>query len=329
MGDERSFLAFVHYTGNIKKISRVGIRFSSKESISVFLRSSTTPVELQNTILQKLGVASSKRVVKLFYKAPVVVVSEHVKYGSFVIHSNADLEVIFHCRRHFSEVRTTELYAKLEDSVASFGESNPIPTSIHIGGSSSLALVAPFVPVVPPCVASPSFATDLHHEEMMMGVIWGVEKSEPEGVEEALCDDEEDKEPEFIGGNSDDDHSSIPAERGGPSSSRSDQYSTHFSALDLEAWHHHGKRMIQYKGKESDHTMYHARCKIFGSRCEWLIHVALCTRKEFWEVRRYNGAYTCLATEVLSTQRQFDYHVICAFIMPMVRADAAVTIKVL
>ncbi|MED6114390.1 hypothetical protein PIB30_079789 [Stylosanthes scabra] len=128
------------------------------------MRSSTTLVELQNTILLKLGVARSKRVSKLFYRAPVVVVSEHVKYGSFAVQTDADLDVIFHYRRDFLEVRTTVLYAKFEDIIASSDGSNPNPPSFHIGGSSSSAPVALVVPVIPPSVASPSFTADLHRE---------------------------------------------------------------------------------------------------------------------------------------------------------------------
>ncbi|MED6172356.1 hypothetical protein PIB30_049376 [Stylosanthes scabra] len=130
MSDQRSFLALVHHTGKIKKNLRVGIRFSSKEP--------------------KLGVANSKRVSKLFYRALVAVVSEHVQYSPFVINSNDDLEVIFHCRRDFPEVRTTELYAKLVDIVASSDGSNQHPPSVHIGGSSSLPPPAePAIPVIP------------------------------------------------------------------------------------------------------------------------------------------------------------------------------------
>ncbi|MED6152190.1 hypothetical protein PIB30_089505, partial [Stylosanthes scabra] len=98
---------------------------------------------IPNTILQKLGITGSKRVAKLFHKAPVVVVSEHVKCELFVVLSDTDLEIIFHYWRDFPEVRTTELYARLEDIVASFGRSNSNPTSFHIGGSSSSSPVAP------------------------------------------------------------------------------------------------------------------------------------------------------------------------------------------
>ncbi|MED6119960.1 hypothetical protein PIB30_016549 [Stylosanthes scabra] len=48
----------------------------------------------------------------------------------------------------------------------------------------------------------------------------------------------------------------------------------------------------------------------------------------FWEVRRYNGAHTCLeATEVSIDHRH--YHMISVFIMPTEWADATITIKVL
>ncbi|MED6200556.1 hypothetical protein PIB30_086361 [Stylosanthes scabra] len=181
-------------------------------------------MELQNTILQKLGVVRSKRVSKLFYRAPVAVVSEHVKYGSFVVQTDANLEVIFHCRRDFAEVMTIELFAKLEDIVASSGESNLIPPSVHIGGSSSLAPVAPVVPVIPPPVASPSFAADLHHEDddqcdLEDNRTFGELICELEGVEEALCEDEEENEPELIPEDNDDDGRSIPVPRREPASS--------------------------------------------------------------------------------------------------------------
>ncbi|MED6113196.1 hypothetical protein PIB30_068620 [Stylosanthes scabra] len=288
------------------------------------MRLSTTLAELQNTILQKLGVTRSKCISNLFYRAPVAVVSEHAKYGSFVVQTDADLEVIFHYRRDFPEVRMTELFAKLEDIVASSGGSNPIPPSVDIGGSSSSAPVAPVVPVIPPPVASPSFAADLHHDYDDQCDL------EDNRTFEALCEDEEEDEPELVPEDSDDDDRSIPVPRREPASSGSHQYPEHFSSLDIDAiapTHEDNdagtvfggggsvdvltpnefeigqifqtkedavlcvksysiRRGVEYKVKESDHAKYHARCKNFGSGCEWLIRVALRTRKGFWEVRR-------------------------------------------
>ncbi|XP_025672316.1 uncharacterized protein [Arachis hypogaea] len=89
------------------------------------------------------------------------------------------------------------------------------------------------------------------------------------------------------------------------------------------------RRGVEYRVIELDHLKYHGTCKEFGKGCSWLIRVALRARKGTWEVRRYNGPHTCLATSISSDHRQLDYHVICARILPMVRADAAVTVKVL
>ncbi|MED6177429.1 hypothetical protein PIB30_097999, partial [Stylosanthes scabra] len=130
--------------------------------------------------------------------------------GSFVVEDDEDLEVIFHCRRDFLEVRSTELYVKLEDVIASSGESNSNSTSVHTGGSLSSTPVSPVVPVIPQVVSSHSSATDLHREdddgfdlgdnrtfgELVTAVAnsphnpsRGVQINEPEGVKEALCDD--------------------------------------------------------------------------------------------------------------------------------------------
>ncbi|XP_057756232.1 uncharacterized protein LOC130975453 [Arachis stenosperma] len=186
---------------------------------------------------------------------------------------------------------------------------------------------------------------------------------EPDRVENAMCDDDSDQEPVDIIGDSDDDTGANPHAKYGPSSSASQQYPPHFSTLNLEVlgqqedggntvggssiefqigqsfqnkdevvlsvkdysiW-----RGVEYRVIESDHLKYHGKCKQFGKGCTWLIRVALRARKGTWEFRRYNGPHTCLATFISSDHRQLDYHVICARILPLVRADAAVTVKVL
>ncbi|XP_057760880.1 uncharacterized protein LOC130981298 [Arachis stenosperma] len=89
------------------------------------------------------------------------------------------------------------------------------------------------------------------------------------------------------------------------------------------------RRGVQYRVMEFDHLKYVGRCKEFGIGCTWMICVALRQRKGTWDVRRYNGANTCLTTSISSDHRQLNYHVICARIYPLVRVDSAVTIKVL
>ncbi|XP_016171793.1 uncharacterized protein LOC107614077 [Arachis ipaensis] len=89
------------------------------------------------------------------------------------------------------------------------------------------------------------------------------------------------------------------------------------------------RRGVQYKVVESDYRRYVGKCSEFGNGCTWLIRLSLRQRKGIWEVKRYNGPHTCLATSISSDHRILDYHVIATFIMPMVRADASVNIKVL
>ncbi|XP_015938245.1 uncharacterized protein LOC107463876 [Arachis duranensis] len=89
------------------------------------------------------------------------------------------------------------------------------------------------------------------------------------------------------------------------------------------------RRGVQYKVVESDYRCYVGKCSEFGNGCTWLIRLSLRQRKGIWEVKRYNGPHTCLASSISSDHRSLDYHVISAFIMPMVRADASVSINVL
>ncbi|XP_015953520.1 uncharacterized protein LOC107477938 [Arachis duranensis] len=141
----------------------------------------------------------------------------------------------------------------------------------------------------------------------------------------------------------DDIGASEPAGAGGGSSSVTQQYPPHFSSLDSDAMRQPGdkedallsvktysiRRGVQYKVVESDYCRYVGKCYEFGNGCTWLIRLSLRQRKGIWEVKRYNGPHTCLASSITSDHRRLDYHVISAFIMPMVRADASVSIKVL
>ncbi|XP_072088144.1 uncharacterized protein [Arachis hypogaea] len=100
-----------------------------------------------------------------------------------------------------------------------------------------------------------------------------------------------------------------------------------FGARDAEG--SAGMTEFQYKVVESDYRRYVGKCSKFGNGCTWLIRQSLRQRKGIWEVKRYNGPHTCLASSMSSNHRSLDYHVISAFIMPTVRADASVSIKVL
>ncbi|RYR07327.1 hypothetical protein Ahy_B05g074659 [Arachis hypogaea] len=127
MASEDSFLVLVHYRGSIKKKTRSEIKFTDKDLLSVVLKPSTSFTEFLNSVIQKLGLQGVKRVEKLFYRIPILVLRDDVKYDSFVIGSDEDLEVLFHCRRQFPKMRTTKLLAKLVDVVSNSGSLNRNP----------------------------------------------------------------------------------------------------------------------------------------------------------------------------------------------------------
>ncbi|RYR12963.1 hypothetical protein Ahy_B04g070216 isoform G [Arachis hypogaea] len=267
---------------------------------------------------------------------------------------------MFLCRRQFPEVRTPELLAKLIDVVSSSGGSNRNTTNVATaaGSSSRAAVASSSVPVYEPAVqlvASPSFAVDLNDGvgdevgsfDILPNALKGVP---PVGVGDGVLGDadEDDVKPDTIEDDSGDEVGATgPALAGGGSSSSTQQYPPHFSSLDLDAMRHEGVlghavgfgardaegtaglTEFQYKVLESDHRRYVGKCSEFGNGCTWLIRLSLRKRKGLWEVKRYNGPHTCLATSISSDHRSLDYHVISAFIMPMVRADASVSIKVL
>ncbi|KAL4343659.1 hypothetical protein AHAS_Ahas11G0100500 [Arachis hypogaea] len=110
-----------------------------------------------------------KWVEKLFYKISTSVVRDDVKYDSFVLDNDKDLQVLFHCCRQFPEMRTHELLAKLGDVVYSSGGSNRNSQFVTILKVSSLMPVSAssFVFVIAPevvLVASSFFAADLNRD---------------------------------------------------------------------------------------------------------------------------------------------------------------------
>ncbi|XP_015957314.1 uncharacterized protein LOC107481551 [Arachis duranensis] len=301
MDGEDSFVALVHYSGQIQKSKRHGVKFTDREPVSIFIRSSSILAEIKLSILQKLGTCGTKQVKQLFYKIPITVVSTGVWFETFMIESDEDLQVLFHCRRSFSEVRIPEMFAKLEDRVDSSGASAPGPQSTTRGGASTS------LPVVAAVVLPPE--PERAEVEFEVG---------PDRVENALCDDDSDEEPLDIGGDSEDDIP-IGAAHGG-SGSGTQEYPPHLSSLNLEAIGQHQnveatfdgqgmhdgtgltefqigqsfqskeeavlsvkdysiRRGVEYRVMKSDSLKYQGRCKEFGNGCTWLIRIVMRKRK--------------------------------------------------
>ncbi|RYR26819.1 hypothetical protein Ahy_B02g061125 [Arachis hypogaea] len=173
-----------------KKKTCSGIKFTDKDPLSVFLKPTTSFIEFLNSIIQKLELQGVKRVEKLFYQIPISVFDK-------------DLEVLLHCHRQFSEVRTPELLAKLVDVVSSSGGSNRNPQAPATAAYSSSRLVgaSSFVLVIAPeamVVASPSFAADLNRNgDVEVGITntapVSIQGGTPDSIDDILQNDDDDE----------------------------------------------------------------------------------------------------------------------------------------
>ncbi|RYR44083.1 hypothetical protein Ahy_A08g040457 [Arachis hypogaea] len=235
-----------------------------------------------------------------------------MRYETFVIGSDEDLQVLFHCRRSFSAVRILELLAKLEDGVDSSGTSASNPQSTTVGGASTSMPVVAAVVLIP----YTQYVAAVH----------------------ANSNDE----PVAIGGDSDDDiPRNTPTPHGG-SGSGTQQYRPHLSSLNLEAIGQHQNveatfmgqgmhdanhltefqigqsfqskeevvlsvkdysiwRGVEYRVMQLDHLKYQGICKEHGNGCMWLICITLQKWKSTWEVRRYNTKVQSTRTRKMRT----------------------------
>ncbi|RYR71736.1 hypothetical protein Ahy_A02g005964 isoform B [Arachis hypogaea] len=258
-------MVLVHHRGSIKRKTRSGVKFTDKDPLCIVVKPTTSYDDLVRSVLMKLGLEGAKRVKKFFYRIPITVLQDTVKYDCFTIGSDEDLQVMFLCRRQFPEVRTPELLAKLVDVVSSSGGSNRNATiEAAAAGLSSR-----------PAVASSSVPPDMIEDDS---------GDEVGATEPALA----------VGG------SSSGTQQYPPHFSSLDldamvgqQFQDKDEAL-LSVKTYSIRRGVQYKVVESDHRRYVGKCSEFGNGCTWLIRLSLRKRKGIWEVKRYNGPHTCM-----------------------------------
>ncbi|RYR54287.1 hypothetical protein Ahy_A06g029548 isoform B [Arachis hypogaea] len=335
MASEESFVILVHHRGSIKRKTRSGVKFTDKDPLCIVVTPRTSYDDLVRSVLMKLRLEDSKRVKKFFYRIPIKVLQDTVKYDCFTISSDEDLQVMFLCRQQFPEVRGSNR--------------NTTTLATPAGSSSRPAVASSSVPVYQPVVhvvASSSFAVDLNGS---VGDDVGSRENLPDdlldvaplGVGDGVLGDadEDDVEPDMIDDDSGDDiRVSEPALAVGSSSTGTQQYPPHFSSLDLNAMRQEGVsgHSVGFGARDAEGTAGLTKFQVgqqFQDKDEALLSVKTYSirrgRKGIWEVKRYNGPHTCLATSISSDHRSLDYHVISAFIMPMVRTDASVSIKVL
>ncbi|RYQ90252.1 hypothetical protein Ahy_B09g096447 isoform C [Arachis hypogaea] len=335
MASEEIFGVLVHHRGSIKRKTRSGVKFTDKDPLCIVVKPTTSYDDLVRSVLMKLGLEGAKRVKKFFYRISITVLQDTVKYDCFTIGSDEDLQFMFLCRRQFPEVRGSNRNATTEAAAA--------------GSSSRPAVASSSVPVYEPAVepvASPSFAVDLNDGvgdvvgsvDILPNALQGVP---PVGVGDGVLGDveEDDVEPDMIEDDSGDEVGATEAALVvGGSSSGTQQYPPHFSSLDLDAMRQEGVsgHSVGFGARDAEGTAGLTEFQVgqqFQDKDEALLSVKTYSirrgRKGIWEVKRYNGPHTCLATSISSDHRSLDYHVISAFVMPMVRADASVSIKVL
>ncbi|XP_057746678.1 uncharacterized protein LOC130965939 [Arachis stenosperma] len=279
MDSEESFVTLVHCSGKSQKSKRDNVKFTDREQLSVFIWSSNTLSEIKINILQKLGVCGIKWVKKLFYKIPITVVSTSVKYDTFVIGSDADMQ------------------------------------STSLGGASTLIpVVAPAIPLVePPSVALgmasaprliPNFAgegeldqvenamreDDLDEEPVdIVGDIdedtlrnppiqhgpssFGTQQHPPHfsTLNLEAINQQPDVDPTFGGQGLHDGTAPTKFQIGQSFQSKEED------VLSVKDYNIHCE--VEYRVVESDHFKYHGRCKEFGKGCAWLIRITLRQRK--------------------------------------------------
>ncbi|XP_016168805.1 uncharacterized protein LOC107611385 [Arachis ipaensis] len=86
-------------------------------------------------------------------------------------------------------------------------------------------------------------------------------------------------------------------------------------------------RGIDYTVYEFDPQTFYAKCKGYGAGCDWLIQASLIRKKACWEIRRYNGKYTCTIGTISQDHAKLDSDTIVDVIRPLVKADPSIKVK--
>ena len=125
--DERYFI-LVYHNGEITNIEEE-VTFCSQNPVGVSVSPSVTLLELQNTILRKLGQLNNKQINQVLYMLPIVFGQSVVCYRSFSVRSDDDVSLMFYGHSQFPKIRIIELFIILEDTNVSSGGLAPNPPS--------------------------------------------------------------------------------------------------------------------------------------------------------------------------------------------------------
>ncbi|RYR08527.1 hypothetical protein Ahy_B05g076260 [Arachis hypogaea] len=83
-------------------------------------------------------------------------------------------------------------------------------------------------------------------------------------------------------------------------------------------------RGVDYTVYESEPQTFYAKCKGYGTGCDWLIRASLIRKKACWEIRRYNGKHTCTMGTISQDHAKLDSDTITDAIRSLVEADPSI-----
>ncbi|RYQ90007.1 hypothetical protein Ahy_B09g096339 isoform A [Arachis hypogaea] len=365
MASEDSFLVLVHHRGSIKRKTRSSVKFTDKDPLCIIVRPTTSYDDLVSSVLLKLGLDGLKRVKKFFYRIPMTVLQDTVKQfpevrtpkllaklvdvvsnsGGSNQNTHTLATVAGSSSRPAVASSSVPAYEPPTQPVASpsfaidlsgnvgdeVGTGKHLPTSVHCATPAGVGdglFDDPDDDDVEPDLIADDSGDDLG-------------ASDPRGAAGGSSSGKQQYPPHFSSLDLDAmRHDGLSGQAAGFGARDVDgsagmtefQVGQQFqdkdeALLSVKTYSIH--RGVQYKVVESDYRRYVGKYSEFGNGCTWLIRLSLRQRKGVWEVKRYNGPHTCLATSISSDHRSLDYHVIATFIMPMVRANTSVNIKVL
>ncbi|RYR53486.1 hypothetical protein Ahy_A06g028634 isoform D [Arachis hypogaea] len=357
MASEESFVVLVHHKGSIKRKTRSGVKFTDKDPLCIVVNPTTRYDDLVRSVLMKLGLEGAKRVKKFLYRIPRQF--PEVRTPEFLAKLVDVVSISGDSNRNTTNVATAA--GSSSRAAVAFSSVPVYEPAVQLVASPSFAV--DLNDGVGDEVGSFDILPNALQGVPLVGVGDGVlgdveeDDVEPDTIEDDSGDEVGATRPALAGGGSSSGTQQYPPhfssldldamrhegvlghaigfgarDAEGTAGLTEFQVSQQFQDKDealLSVKTYSIWRGVQYKVVESDHRRYVGKCSEFGNGCTWLIRLILRKRKGIWEVKRYNGPHTCLATSISSDHRSLDYHVISAFIMPRVRADVSVSIKVL
>ncbi|RYR58837.1 hypothetical protein Ahy_A05g024704 isoform F [Arachis hypogaea] len=290
MASEESFVVLVHHRGSVKRKTSSGVKFIDKNPLCIVVTPTTSYDDLVRAVLTKLGLEGAKRVKKFFYRSsssrPAVASSsvpvyppvvQPVASPSFAADLNGGVGDEVGARENMPNALLGVAPVGVGDGFLGDAEEDDVePDMIDDDSGDDIGRSEPALAV---CGSSsgtqqypPHFSSldlDAMRQEGVSGHSVGFGARDAEGTAGLT---------EFQVGQ---------------------QFQDKEEAL-LSVKTYSIRRGVQYKVVESDYRRYVGKCSEFGNGCTWLIRLSLRQRKGIWEVKRYNGPHTCLATSISS-----------------------------